>query len=294
MSDVLARFESKRVQAQPMGEPGRSLFIVETGGKVRSVPIGGANQEFYHNPPWANSTGEIKGLDKVHSWTYACLKRRGDAFSSVDIQVMTGTRRDKRAVENHELQAFFDSPNPFLSRTSFLVMWQRSLDISGRAMAIFDPFEDQDYRPDQIPSQAWPQDPAAYEAVDATGKPVSPADVTMGKFEFWRSRINRTLKFPKHQVVYYESPSGSPLSAARLAAEGDYLAAEYNRRFIDNDCRPSGWVEIERKLTQDQRTQVRESLESQNSGTANAGPHGDLRGDEVHAEPVISRGHAVA
>ena len=259
-----------QAEARPVLEPARELFFVE-GGLVRSMTINGAHENFFGNPPWAQQRGQVKDVEKVHSWTFACLKRRSDAVAAVPIQVMTGSRRDKRAVESTPLQDFFDSPNPFMSRTTFLVMWQRSLDMKGKAFVLLDPFAGRDFNPNKVPVEAWVQDPDAYEALDEKGVPVSPGLVRAGRFASWRHRVDTKTIYPKEQVIFYEALNGAPLTAARVASTGDYLAADYNRNYIANDCRPSGWVEIERKLTDAQRTQVRSSLEQQMAGTENAG-----------------------
>lgn len=220
--------------------------------------------------------------EKRHAWTYAVLKQRAMAVSSVPVRIYTGDRKDKVEAENHPLQTLFDRPNPVMSSALFWRMWMRLMDTKGYALVLLDPFAksgevDAGYRKGAIPREMWVQDADQFRVIYRTsdGKEIA-KDVCEGLYaDSWRIvawvHKSKGWRFTPEQVLFYEAPEGAPLRAARLSIDGDFAAARYAKKWVENDCNPSGWYEIEQWLTDEERRQFREARNQETQGPENAG-----------------------
>ncbi len=106
------------------------------GRMTRSAP--NLDPTFFTSRPFGS--GELRDAANVHAWTYAAVKKRGQAIGSIPPLIMEGDRDDARHVgAGHPIQAIFDKPNPFYGAGTFWRLWERFVALKGRVLVLLDP-----------------------------------------------------------------------------------------------------------------------------------------------------------
>lgn len=236
-----------------------------------------------------------------HAWTYSVMKARAMAVGSVPVRIYTGQRSNKVAVpDNHPLQKLFGAPNQAYSESVFWRLLIGMMDRKGYGMIVLDPVANGGEVTEfhgGIPKEMWVLDPDDFwvNVKDASGR-LTKVDPYAGLFkdlwrvDSWQHKTNKAWKFSNDQVIFQEYPEGAPLTAARLSIEGDFAAANYSKRFVENDCVPSGWFEVDQHMRDEEYRQFKERMAQDHAGSENAGKHMLLDGGiKWTPNPVTSR-----
>ncbi len=225
-------------------------------------------------------------IAEVHSWTYACLRARMNAYAAIPMRVYSGSRSSRtEAQESHPLSKLFDRPNKRMGYGLFAKHHRRMLDIDGAALIILDPFIDEtSKRPlpfiaGTVPTEMWPQLATDYQAAvkDQSGtvtlytvEQLRKSGCDLSTVVYWQ-HVRFGFRFPPEQIIYATMIEGAPLKAARIPAEADFLSGKFSREFISNDCMPSGWFTHERVLTDEEYKLHKDRNKSEHEGADNAG-----------------------
>lgn len=272
--------------------------------RVGATPVGGLRSLSLNSgifAPNAFNNPTFQTAHMRHAWTYSVMRARAMAVGSVPVRIYTGKRSDKQPVsDDHPLQKLFGAPNQAYSESVFWRLLIGMMDRKGYGMIVMDPMSDagavKEYH-GGIPSEMWVLDPDDFwiNVRDNDGRIVK-RDVSMGLFkdlwrvESWQHKKYSTWKFSADQVIFQEYPEGAPLTAARLSVEGDFAAANYSKRFVENDCVPSGWFEVDQHMRDEEYRQFKERMGQEHAGSENAGKHMLLDGGiKWTPNPVTSR-----
>lgn len=109
--------------------------------------------------------------------------------------------------------------------------------------------------------------------------PLPPTSVTpiAGKFEYvvgYKYTVDgEVFNVPRKHIIHFKqfNPLSdiiglSTLEAARIAADTDYSAKIYNKKYFDNDARPDVILQFEETLTEDQQKRILEKWQQNHSG----------------------------
>jgi len=200
-----------------------------------------------------------------HAWIYACVRSIASNIASVPFKLYTGDTRNPQLIEEGPLYSIFNRPNPQWSRYH---LWEATvvhLELTGNALWVLDR-----ERPNQVPAEIWVIRKDFFEPIFKKG-----SRELIG-WNFRRSS-NETIRLDPCQVIHFKlfNPYNDfwgigPIEAARLSAEQDYLAAQYNRAFFENSADPGGILTVEGELTPTQREQLRAQWESRYKGPKRA------------------------
>lgn len=236
------------------------------------------NSAFFSPSIYDNFASSDKS--EVHSWTYAALRARANGVSSIPVRVYTGTKEKRKPVaDEHPLQSLFGKPNESYSEAFFWRMITRMLDVKGYVAIVIDAYGDETGTP--LPYSGGI--PKMMDVIDADnfrvemkegrgrGEPGKQLYKKLADVDYWQHIAKPALRFQANQVIYIENVDGAPLRAARLAVEGDYGAAVYSKKFVDNDCNPSGWFKHPKFMLDPEYKQFLERRKQENAGVNNAG-----------------------
>lgn len=188
--------------------------------------------------PIPTAPAEPRDLDAYagSSWVYVAVSRIAEAGALVPLNVYKRVGDAYVAVQNHPLELLLERPNPFLSGFELLEQTLGFLELTGSAYWYLAgdggaPTEIWPLRPDRIAIVPDPERHIAGYVYEAGGVRVPLAPEEVVHFKRW------------HPTNDYAGLS--PVSAARIAVEGDRLMAHWNRAaFGDEKGVPAGIVSI--------------------------------------------------
>ena len=264
---------------------GSKLVRVGLDGQKRSLDLGNFTVENLFDVARTKDRFDRQKIhthpEEVHPATFACMAHRSGGVARVPMVVRSGDRSDPEEVTSGPLVDLFESPNPDLSASEFWQLLQMMQDADGAVLVLKDPIirgnRAVPFAPMALPKELWLARVSDYEPQ---------YHETTKRIAGWKNRKRPSIIYPAHQVILDRAPSRlsfpnglSLANVARLARESDYLAAVFQRAFLENDCQPSVWVLLRDMLPKQFET-LKELMKDDLEGPDNAGKLALLMGVE--------------
>lgn len=194
-----------------------------------------------------------------------CVQKIAEGVSSVKLEVWRG----ETELTDHPLLELFDRPNPLQSGREYVEAYISYLMIAGnsyeeRIDVGGQPRELYVLRPDRMsPIIGADGLPSGYEYRGPNGKRVRwDIDILGGDYPIWHTRLFNPLDDWLGQ---------SPMEAGAYSIDQHNEAMGWMQALLQNSARPSGALSSSEQLSDDQFHRLKEQVESQYSGAANAG-----------------------
>jgi HK97 family phage portal protein len=208
---------------------------------------------------------------------YACVSKIASAVATPDIFVYEkDSRGNVRKLDNHPLVSLIDNPNPAQSGRAFRSALASYHRIGGNAFVLGNGV-----------SQKRP--PKELQLLDPLGVVVRPGrSIFPESFDY--TSMGRSMSYPVNQItgasdvlhIKTFNPLDpwyglAPMTAAAYAVDIFNAGMKWNKKLLDNDCRPPGALVMKDSegkpatLTDEQFFRLKEEMEQQYSGANNAG-----------------------
>jgi HK97 family phage portal protein len=211
-----------------------------------------------------------------HGTIYACVRTIYVTFSQAPMRFWRG----EKEVQDAPILRRLRFPSPLLA--SLRELWEYTvmfLELTGNALW----WLDNDGQRAMIPRNILVFHPNFFEVVrdKRTGM--------LAGYRFKPATSREPLFLTPDEVVHFRYPNPDdplwglgPLQVARVEAEQDFKATQFNSAFFDNAAEPAGLLIYKGKvpLTQDQKQQVIESWNEQHRGVQRAFKLGVLPGED--------------
>jgi HK97 family phage portal protein len=205
---------------------------------------------------------------------YACIRLIATAVAGIEWNVFSERNGELELVERHPLNDLLDRPNPFQSRYTFFETYVSYLLLDGNGYI-------EKTGPDSGPNARVPKElyvlrPDRVKVeYDASGYPL----------RYVYTHDNGTVEMDAADVLHkrlFHPESDhygmSPLKAAAYSVDIANEARSWNMALLQNSGRPSGAVQTEAQLTEDQYETLRSRLNEKHAGAGNAGRIAILEG----------------
>ncbi|WP_152051814.1 phage portal protein [Tautonia marina] len=213
---------------------------------------------------------------------YACINLKATAVASVDLQLYRRGKKGKLAkVEAHELLRLLENPNPTQSGREFMRHLTSYQQLCGNAYIFGNGID---------PAKRTGKPPRELQLLNPGKMRIEPGTGLFPKQYEYRSAQNVATTFPVEQItgrsaiLHLKSFNPlnawygmSPLEAAALGVDIHNDGQRWNKRLIENGARPSGALVVKggeghpATLSDDQYLRVKQMIDEQFSGPANAG-----------------------
>lgn len=225
---------------------------------------------------------------------YACVSKIAKAIASVDLDAYKETKDKVVKLPQNDFETLLENPNVRQSGRKFREELITQYLIGGNCFILGTGMESGKkpkelylLSPDKIKVIEGDQLPAAYEYKPKSDKTiVYPVDRVTGKSAILH------LKTPNPLDSLVGLP---PLAAAAYGVDIFNSGMRWNKKLLDNDCRPSGALTVEdsdgkpRALSDEQYKALKEELATHYSGASNAGRplllEGGLKWQEMGISP---------
>jgi HK97 family phage portal protein len=257
-----------------------------TGGLRRSTPNFLDVQRLFFAGTFSLDglrTDRITQPFKQHVWVYACIDAIAKNISGVDLQLFTGTRKDKRLIESGPLAKLLEMPNPMMSGQALIEAMLVYLGLAGEFILILDRDNIA-----QLPREIWCFDPRRFE---------HKTDPESGLISSWIYRNgSKTITLQDYEVLHarYFNPYNdyrglSPLEAAAASVEQDWWAGQYNSAFFKNSAVPGGVIETKDPMDDPDYDRVRGQIESRHQGASKGHRIMILEGGAIYKTAGLSQ-----
>jgi len=208
----------------------------------RAVPT-----EYFHLPgpsnakiPLAKFLGDTEKLQDPYTqvvWVYAAVRAIAMAVAGTPLRLYTGTVKEPRAIEGGSLYNLFARPNSLWSGYQLIEATSSLLDLHGNAMWAL-----RRDSPTADPIEIFVLGHDNFRPVFRMGT---------WTIDYWTYRIDgsRDIRLETYQVLHFRNfnPTSmvwglAPLTVARLTADQDYAAEQYNKSFFENSAIPGGII----------------------------------------------------
>lgn len=215
---------------------------------------------------------------------YACITKLAKAISSVDLQLYSqGKDGSLKEIKQHAMLDLLNKPNPMWSGRKFIEKMATQYLIGGNAY-VWGNGADPMPRTPKPPSELWLLPPPLMR-IEGSARSLLPQ-----YYEF-RPPTQDAIRYPVNQITgqsailhlrtvnpldeWYGLP---PLAAASYGVDIFNSGQAWNKALLQNEGRPSGALQMRASkdgvapvLTDDQFKRLREEIDNQYSGPANAG-----------------------
>lgn len=205
-----------------------------------------------------------------------CVNLLSESASGLKIQLKkvgkNGESEDVPNSDNHEIMKLLYRPNPKMGRGQFLASVFKDFYVFGNLCILADKSITK-----RKPTELWRANPTnmtimkgnkgmpiAYKYENGMGKREFPVDQATGRsdmFHYFNSSLDDD---------WY---GDSPMRSCRAWVDSNREAGEWNVSLLENSGRPSGALEYNgtTPLTDEQKSALKEQLESRNTGARNSG-----------------------
>jgi len=249
-------------------------------------PVSPEADRLFFMAPWRLGqmlAGEITQPYSQHAWVYGCISAIAQNIAGIPLLFFTGSRKDKKLVENHPLVKLFETPNPMMSGAQLIEAAFIYLGLTGEAFCILDRDSEQD-----LPREIWTFHPQRFQEV---------VDRDTGLIMGWKYRKGaKEIPLATHEVVffryfnpYHDYRGLAPLQAARAGIEQDYWAGKYNTAFFKNSAQPGGVLETSGNLTDEEYQRVLAQWQDRHGGASKAHAIALLEGGLSYKQTGLSQ-----
>ncbi len=229
------------------------------------------------------SGGKLNQPYREHVWVYACINAIGQSISGVPLLFKTGSRKDPKVVESHQLVDLFETPNPMMSGSQLVEATFVYLGLTGEAFYIAERKSER-----EIPKEIWAFHPGRFQEV---------VDTKTGLISGWLySKGEKKVPLERHEVIfvryfnpYYDYRGLAPLQAARAGIEQDYWAGRYNTALFKNSAQPGRVLETSGNLTDEEYQWVLAQWQDRHGGASKAHAIALLEGGLSYKQTGISQ-----
>jgi len=231
--------------------------------------------------------GASQGITQPYSqsvWVYASVKKISTNISGTPFKFYTkGNDDEKVEITEGELVDLFDNPNSHLTSEQLWEATQTYLDLRGEAFWVIE-------RPHvaAIPEQILVIDPLRMQ-------PAFNKEKT--ELIGWVYSNGKTkIPFQLHEIVHYKyfNPDNplrgiAPYRSIAVIADQDYFANVYNRTFFKEGAAISGFVELDKSLTDSQFSRLLNYINDRHQGVTRAHRIGLLENGGKFKETKLSQ-----
>lgn len=199
---------------------------------------------------------------------FAIVNRTSTAAAQVDWRLWrkapSGKDEDRTEVTRHAALAIWDKPNRFYSRQSFVETFSQHIDLVGEFWWLIgrDPRS-------PLPLELWPVRPDRMEPVPDPDEFIAGYIYTSPEGERIRLGVDEviTRRLPNPLDPYRGM---GPVQSILTDLDSSRYTAQWNRNFFINSAIPGGYVEVDHRLSDEEFEEMRDRLDEQHKGVANA------------------------
>jgi HK97 family phage portal protein len=212
----------------------------------------------------------------------ACINRIANSIASVNRKLYHKSKGGKlEEVAEHPLLDLLANPNPTQSGDEFMRALVAYYLISGNSYVLGNGID---------PMKRQPKPPSELQLLIPGKVKVEKGDGLFPKFFEYKPTADQVIQYPVEQVsgrsallhLKTFNPLNqwyglSPMLAAAFGIDINNAGQKWNKKLLDNDCRPSGAMVVKgadgkpQELTDDQYTRLKEMIAAHYSGAENAG-----------------------
>ena len=273
MSSVLAKLGF--VEAAPVRKSLPSEVAYESGG----YGITAVGKTTVPQPLVADVT-QTDYLDTFgsHVWVYAAVCAIATNVAQVPLKFYRlRANGEEQELTDHWLCRLFEDVNPTITKYELWEQTLEHLELTGNS---YWQFERNRWG---YPMEFWPLRPDRVTIIPDK-------DAWIAGYEYKVGRTTRTIDPSAILHFRYAHPANDydgigSLQAATTGLICDYYAQTYNRRFLENDARPGGFIKTQKQLTKDDKEFIREQFERKFKGADKAHSWMVLAGGEFDVVP---------
>jgi HK97 family phage portal protein len=213
----------------------------------------------------------------------ACINRVANSVASINRKLYQKGKDGKLdEIKSHPLLDLLNRPNPTQSGDEFTRALVSYYLIAGNSYLFGNGID---------PAKSKPKPPTEIQLLNPGQVKVEPGDTLFPKYFEYKPAPNKTTQYPVEQVngrsavlqLKTFNPINpwyglSPMLAAAYGIDINNAGQKWNKRLLDNDCRPSGALMVKgadgkttAELTDDQYNRLNEMIRDQYTGSDNAG-----------------------
>lgn len=165
-------------------------------------------------------------------------------------------------VTAHAALDLWNQPNPFMPRQEFVESFSQHLELTGEAWWVIG-------KAGRLPLELWPVRPDRMA-------PLPHVQEFIAGYEY-RSPDGETVPLDLDEVVFLRRPNPEdpyrgigPVQSVLADLDSARYSAEWNRNFFVNSAEPGGVIEVDKRLSDDEFTEMTTRWREQHQGIANA------------------------
>lgn len=222
----------------------------------KSIPV-----SFSQNVVWLNPLGNRKDLEYNTRWVFACVRLISEAIASIEWKLYkTRGKKVNEVLDNPLLSLLYNFNDKFTKFDSIKLSIVYLL-LQGRSPWIL--------IGENKPKEMWvvPPNNLSVAAKDEHGYP------TMYKYTIGA----KSMEVPAYNVLDIRNPDPSDpsrgksvISALRETADTDEYMMKWNKNLMINSARPSGSIEVDKRLKPEEAIALRKMVEETYGGYENA------------------------
>lgn len=248
--------------------------------KALNLPVFDTNTGFLSRIAPVASAERIDFPYRQHTYVYSAINAIARNVAGVPFDMVSGSKKDKKKIEEGALFDLFNTPNPYFSRYQLWEATEIFLQLRGEAIWVL--IRDRD---DEVPKSIWVLDPAKFTHV------VNNRNVVGWIFKDGAEQV----PFQLHEIMYfkyfnpYDSFRGlAPITAATMGIHQDWEAQKYNKAFFENSCDPGGVITFPIRLNDPEYNRLKQQWESRHRGSGKAHKIAIIEGGGDYKQIAIS------
>lgn len=216
---------------------------------------------------WGTSAPDMKGVDYLKAykgWVYTCVNAIAEEVANVELHLIRKAKRGDTEIDNHIALNLLNDVNPFMSSGELILSTQAFLELDGNSFWY-------------LPKGNVTKKPAEIWLLDPTRTLVVKSQQNVVGGYVYRNEKGQNVPLDPSEVIHFKrfNPLNrfrgiGTVQAAALAIDIDTYSAQWNRNFFYNSAIPSGALEMDGTLTQEQYDRLKARWASQYQGVDNA------------------------
>jgi HK97 family phage portal protein len=220
--------------------------------------------------PWRQPAGaeaQMRAMGSVGT-LFAIVNRTSNATALVNWRLYrkapSGLKEDRVEVTSHPALDLINRPNPFFTRQELIESTQQHIDLTGEGWWVItrNPRS-------PLPLELWPVRP------DRIAPVPDPVDFIAGYV--YTAPDGREIRLRVEDVIQIRMPNPldpyrglGPVQSILTEIDASRYSAEWNRNFFLNSAEPGGIIEVEKRLSDPEFTEMRDRWAEQHKGVSNA------------------------
>lgn len=245
------------------------------GGILNRAPIAYAPRTGQLQIPWTqrnDAEAQMRAMGSVGT-LFAIVNGTSTATSAVDWHLYrkarSGRAEDRVEVTVHAALDLWTKPNKFFTRQELVEAGQQHIDLTGEGWIVIGRSEMGPAALRSIPLELWLVRP------DRIAPVPSPEEYLVGYI--YTGPSGEQVPLGLDQVMQIRMPNPldpyrgmGPVQSILVDLDSTRYSAEWNRNFFVNSAEPGGVIEVDKRLSDDEFTEMRERWAETHKGVANA------------------------